>query len=291
MRLKAPSPRRPATPTLTVKKARAKGNPVTTASCVGRLAMLAVGLGIGAAVATTPGTASATTDIDISIDGVDIFNGGGSATAESAMGDMAIAIGPNSFAFAEGGFGDFASAFSTGTGAQALAGDDVPGVSGNDFDFASAVGTGSTGFAAAGNAVLPDTTGSSFDFASADGLDSVAVAGNNGSGDYASAVGDGVQSEAGFSTNAVVPANFDWASVWGNLFTPTSSATEADAGGGLFALGGSNDFAFILDPFGAIGSEAMAGLGNNFDLAGALGDDLSVASIVSDFISHIAPLF
>jgi hypothetical protein len=258
---------------------------------MGRLGMLAVGLGIGAAVAATPGTASATTDIDISIDGVDIFNGGGSATAESAMGDMAIAIGPNSFAFAEGGFGDFASAFSTGTGATALAGDDAPGASGNDFDFASALGTGSTGFAAAGNAVLPDTTGSSFDFATADGLDSIAVAGNNGSDDYASAVGDGVQSEAGFSTNAVLPANFDWASVWGNLFTPTSSATEADAGGGFFALGGSHDLAFILDPFGTVGSEAMSGLGNNFDLAGALGDDLSVASIVSDFMSHIAPLF
>jgi hypothetical protein len=35
----------------------------------------------------------------------------------------------------------------------------------------------------------------------------------------------------------------------------------------------------------------MSGVGNNFDLAGALGDDLSVASIVSDFMSHIAPLF
>jgi hypothetical protein len=264
---------------------------MSTTPRIGRLAMLAGGLGFAAALAATPGIASATTDIDISIDGVDIFNGGGSATAESAMGDMAIALGPNSFAFAEGGFGDFASAFSTGTGAEALAGDDAPGASGNDFDFASAVGTGRTGFAAAGNAILPDTTGSSFDFASADGLDSVAVAGNNGSGDYASAVGDNVQSEAGFSTNAVVPANFDWASVWGNLFTPTTSTIEADAGGGLFAVGGSNDLAFILDPFGTIGSEAMAGLGSNFDLAGVLADDLNALSTGIDGIFHIAPFF
>jgi hypothetical protein len=264
---------------------------MSTTPRIGRLAMLAGGLGFAAALAATPGIASATTDIDISIDGVDIFNGGGSATAESAMGDMAIAFGPNSFAFAEGGFGDFASAFSTGTGAEALAGDDAPGASGNDFDFASAVGTGRTGFAAAGNAILPDTTGSSFDFASADGLDSVAVAGNNGSGDYASAVGDNVQSEAGFSTNAVVPANFDWASVWGNLFTPTTSTIEADAGGGLFAVGGSNDLAFILDPFGTIGSEAMAGLGSNFGLAGVLADDLNALSTGIDGIFHIAPFF
>lgn len=265
-----------------------------TASHIGRLGMLAVGLGLGAAVAATPGIASATTDIDISIDGVDIFNGGGSATAESAMGDMAIAIGPNSNALAEGGFGDFASAFSTGIGAQAVAGDDAPGASGNDFDFASAVNTGDglgSGFAAAGNAILPDTIGSSFNFASADGLDSIAAAGNNGSGDYANAVGDNVQSYAGVSSNAAVPANFDWASVWGNLFTPTSSTTEAFAGGFPLTLGGSNDVAFVFDPFGTVGSEAMAGLGNNFDLAGVLADDLNALSSGADFVSHILPFF
>jgi hypothetical protein len=262
-----------------------------TASRIGRLGMLAGGLGVAAAVAATPGTASATTYIDISIDGVDIFNGGGSATAESATGDMAIALGPDSFALAEGGFGDFASAFSTGsTGVQAVAGDDdAPGASGNDFDFASAVGNNSA--AGAGNGILPDTIGSSFNFASVDGNASDAFAGANGSGDYASAVGDNVQSRAGDSLLASVPSNFDWASAWGNLFTPTTSTIEADAGGGLVAFGGSNDLAFVVDPFGTIGSEAMAGLGNNFDLAGALADDLNALSTGADGIFHILPFF
>ena len=108
---------------------------------IGRLSMLAVGLGIGAAVAATPGIASATSDFDISIDGIDVFNGGGSATAESGMGDVAIAFGPNSQAISEGGWGDFASAFSTGnSGAIAIAGSQAVDASGNDFDYASAVG-------------------------------------------------------------------------------------------------------------------------------------------------------
>jgi hypothetical protein len=102
---------------------------------IGRLGMLAVGLGIGAAVAATPGIASATSDFDISIDGVDIFNSGGSATAESGVGDVAIAIGPNSNAISEGGLGDFASAFSTGSsGAIAIAGSQDVDASDNNFD-------------------------------------------------------------------------------------------------------------------------------------------------------------
>jgi hypothetical protein len=270
---------------------------VITASRMGRLGMLAVGLGIVAALAATPGTASATTDIDISIDGIDVFNGGGSAHASSGMGDMAIAFGPNSNAFAQGGFGDFASAFSTGSGgASAEAGDDVSGAAGNNFDIASAFGNNSS--AEAGNplGIFPDTTGSSFDFASAfggggPGAGSVADAGLNGSGDYASAVGDKVTSVAGVSFNDALPANFDWASVWGNLFTPTSDFSNAFAGSSDTGLSGSNDFAFVLDPFGTIGSDATAGLGGNFDLAGVWGADLAAVSTGADLIFHIAPFF
>jgi hypothetical protein len=250
-----------------------------------RLGMLAVGLGIGVAVAATPGTASATTDIDISIDGIDVFNGGGTATAESGMGDMAIAFGPNSFAVAEGGFGDYASAFSTGSvGAGAVAGTELSTDTGNNFDFASAFGNDSE--ANAGG--FAGTTGHSFDFASAFGNVSVAD-GFGGSHDYASSVGDEVESLAGGSINGAPPADFDSASIWGNLFTPNT--IEAIAGGGGFGLGGSNDVAFVIDPFGTIGSEAMAGLGNNFDLAGALGDNLNAMATGADFLFHIAPLF
>jgi hypothetical protein len=156
--------------------------------------------------------------------------------------------------------------------------------SGNNFDFASAVGDLSVANAIAG------TTASSFDFASTDGFDSVADSGFNGGFAYASAVGDRVVALAS-GGEAAPPANFDWASVWGNLSAPTTNVTEACAGAGLYGLGGSNDVAFVIDPFGTVGSEAMAGLGNNFDLAGALGDNLTAASTLSDFLFHIAPFF
>jgi hypothetical protein len=42
--------------------------------------------------------------------------------------------------------------------------------------------------------------------------------------------------------------------------------------GGLSGLSCNNDLAFVIDPFGTVGSEAMAGFGNNFDLAGVFGD-------------------
>jgi hypothetical protein len=252
-----------------------------------RLGMLAIGLGIGTAVAATPGTASATTDIDISIGGVDVFNGGGTATAISGPGDMAIAIGPNSGATAEAGFGDFASAFSTGPiGSSVTAGDLAPGASGSNFDFASGFGNDSD--ADAGG--FGSSTSYSFDFASASGNVSVADA-FGGSNDTATAFGAHVESLAGITVNDAPPANFDWASVWGSTGTPTTETTFAFAGGGLYGLGGSNDLAFVLDPFGIVGSDAVAGLGNNFDLAGALGDNLGAMATGSDFLSQILPFF
>jgi hypothetical protein len=266
------------------------------ATRLGRIGMLAVGLSIGVAMTAAPGTASATTDIDISIDGIDIFNGGGSAAAVSGMGDMAIAIGPNADAIAEGGYGDFASAFSTGSaGAVATAGDELA-ASGNNFDFASAVGNVTA--AAAGNPIgaYPSTTGSSFDFASAFGdngagsAGTVADAGFNGSGDYASAVGQSAVADAGFSNDPAGPSNFDWASVWGNLFAPTSTVTVASAVGGPLE-GGSNDLAVILDPFGILGSTATAGQGYDFDVAGVLGDELHALATGAEFVLHILPFF
>jgi hypothetical protein len=252
-----------------------------------RLGMLAVGLGIGAAVAST-GTAAAD-DFQISIDGFDLFpTAGNTATAVSGPGDIAIAFGAGSDAVAEGGFGDFASADSAG--ATAIAGDNDAGATGNNFDVASATGNGS--FAEAGNPIggAPDTIGSSFDSASADGTDSIAAAGVNGSGDSASAVGQNVLSEAGFSLNPADPANFDSASVLGNLSTPTANTVEAIAGGGdVNALGGSGDSAFVVDPFGTLGSTADAGLGFNSDLAGVFGDNLHELATGANFLFDILP--
>jgi hypothetical protein len=42
---------------------------------------------------------------------------------------------------------------------------------------------------------------------------------------------------------------------------------------------------------GLVASTALAGLGNNFDLAGAEGDNLSAEVSGADFLAHILPFF
>jgi hypothetical protein len=282
---------------------------------LGRLGMLAVGLGIGVAVASTPGIASADTpadpfswlaglnpgdlsaaalpaaspfDLDISVDGFTVLDLGTGATATSGTGDIAIAFGADSSATAEGGFGDYALATAADT--EAVAGDAATGATGNNFDFASASGVDSE--AVAGNTELPDTTGSSFDYASANSgnatptLGAEALAGLDGSGDSASAVGQGAFAVSGVSDTAT-PANFDSASVLGNVNTPTDA--EAFAGSGSDFLGGSSDTAFVVDPLGTVGSLALAGDGFNSDLAGVFGDDLNAAATGANFLVDILP--
>jgi hypothetical protein len=299
---------------------------------LGQLGMLAVGVGIGSAMAATPGIASAdnsqvvpsidpsglfaaadpaqSLDFQISIDGMDLFpTVGNSATALSGTGDIAIAFGDGSVAVARGGFGDFATA--DGTDAFAEAGDDGAGATGNNFDFASASGTGA--FVQAGddpnNPFADADTGNSFDSATASGndatafagfegsFDSAAASGNlanafagyNGNDDSASAIGGNTDSEAGES-GTTVPADHDTAVVVGNLFTAQTGFTQGVAGGGdpndVIGDGGSNDTAFTIDPFGTVGSDAVSGLGNNFDLAGVFGDDyVANAFATSDLVS------
>lgn len=245
---------------------------------IGRLSVLTIGLGIGAAVATAPGIASADVfpppfdpnNFAISIDGITLFQVG-TAHATSGLGDFAIADGAGSDAGAFGGFFDFARA--DGVDSIAIAGQGDPGETGS-FDSASAVGTDSRAEAGMNG---------SFDSASSDGHGSFALAGFDGSGDSASAVGNDALAEAGVGT-AAVPANFDFASDWGTLTAMPNVAT-------VEALGGTGDLAFVVDPLGVIGSEAFAGLGNNFDVAGVWGDNLIVESILSDFLVHIAPFF
>jgi hypothetical protein len=225
---------------------------------IARLGSLAVGLGIGAAIAATPWVASADplppfdpNNFAISFDGMTFTQG--SAQANSGMGDFAFADGANSFASAEGGFGDVASA--TGAGSEALAGDGVHLGTGNNFDFASAYGN----FGAS-------------------------MAGFGGSFDSASEVGNNSSANAGFGQDTVPInfADFDTASVLGDL----SKAS---------AVAGSNDLAFVSDPGGAVGSIAIAGnefggLPGNFDLGGVMGDGLTQLSL-GDLVVHIAQFF
>ena len=304
---------------------------------LGQLGMLAVGVGIGSAMAATPGIASAddsqvvssidpsglfaaadpaqSLDFQISIDGIDLFpTAGNSATAVSGAGDMAIAFGAGSQAIAIGGYGDYATA--NGTNAFAEAGYGGLGHTGNNFDYASASGTGAD--AQAGddpNSEFADAaTGNSFDSATASGTDASAYsgfagsydsanasgilananAGDNGNSDFASAIGGNADAEAGESGTAV-PADHDTAIVLGNLLTAETGLTQAIAGGG-FSLsnvigdGGSYDTAFTNDPFGTLGSDAVAGLGNSFDLAGVFGDDYVANAFATGGLVDILPL-
>jgi hypothetical protein len=255
------------------------------ASRIRRIGGLAVGLGIGAAMATIPWIASADpfpppfdpNNYAVSMDGMTLFQVG-SAHASSAFGDFAIADGANSDASAIG-VDDVASAY--GAGSLAEAGGSVD--SNSNFDFASAEGVNSDAEAIVG----------SHDTATAIGNSTVAFAGSGGNYDTANAFGDDVEATAGIGATGN-PANFDFASAVGNLAIPTSSDIVASA------TGGSNDLAFVIDPLNAIeragvpldvGSSALAGDHGNFDIAGALGDDLHAISTMADSIFHVAPFF
>jgi hypothetical protein len=227
---------------------------MTRAIRIGRLAGLAVGLGIGAALAATPGTASAD-DFQISIDGFDLLPvAGNTATATSGAGDIAIAFGDGASANATGGVGDYA--FADGTGSNAGAGSG--GITTGNFDYAFADGAGSNAGAGAG----------SFDTAVASGADSAALAS-----------GDSV-TDAGVTT--VYPANDDLAYAWG----PNTVAI----GGGYFGVetDSNYDAAVVVDPFGTAGSTASAGNGD-YDFAAAFGDMLHAMAVAGNDMVDILP--
>ena len=292
-----------------------KGRPMVNILGIARLGTLAIGLGLGAAWAHTPvASADSSTDLfsgiagldpgdlsaaalpaaspfdlDISVDGHTVLDLGNSAIATSDTGDIAIAFGANSTATAEGGFGDYALATSDAT---AIAGDPFAGATGNNFDFANASGFSSEAVAGNGSLATPDTTGSSFDYASASSgsntIGAEALAGYNGSGDSASAVGQNAVAFAGISDTAATPANFDSASVLGNLTTLTTAPDYAVAGSEV-GLGGSNDTAFVVDPLGTVGSGALAGEGFNSDIAGVFGDTLYASATTANNVVEILP--
>ena len=219
---------------------------------IGRIGVLGVGLGIGAALAATPGIAAADptpdygaidasvlqdalpaapTNIAISIDGFNLLESG-TASATSGQGDFAIAFGADSNATATDGFGNYASA--SGTDANATATD-------GNFDVAMANSvfstTGGTATAENGN----------FDVAQEGGLNGDATAGNGsfdsayaltgasgsasaefGSGDSATDIGDGVANAGG---NTSFTGNADIADNFGVLnFSATAGSSDTAAG-------------------------------------------------------------
>jgi hypothetical protein len=237
------------------------------ANAIGRLGMLAVGLGIGAAVAATSGIAAADStvvdpaaidpsaliadpapaasglDVAISIDGSTLFQEG-TATAYSGTDDIAIAYGSDAIATAGAGTGDYA--FADGTDAQAYSGV-------GDEDSATAIGADSFAVAGTGNG----------DTALADGSGTGAIAGESNSGTvdvagddcYASAVGNDDFAYAGPDVGSV------------------PSTTEV-----------TGDIASVIGN----SSEAISGAGN-YDFAGALGEALTSSATGANFLFELMP--
>ncbi|MGA8332620.1 MAG: hypothetical protein WB777_25555 [Mycobacterium sp.] len=271
---------------------------------IARLGVLAVGLGIGAAWAHTPvasadsssdwlstvdslvsGLPAAPTpiDVDISFDGYTIYDGGGTAVANTGAAgnglyDLAIAYGANSSATAEGGIGDYALA--SGTNALASAGSLT--ATGDNFDTAIDIGNnadpssypGDPFGAYAGGASLiggTDTGTNSNDTAidigndspisSSDGGTSGAFAGDSGligdegpptsgSGDFASTTGN---LEGLNDGSAAVGGNYDYAS---------STGSETGDSEGAFAAFGNNNTAIADANYTTNGDGAAAQFGN-----------------------------
>ena len=211
------------------------GKAMRRVKAIGRFGGLAIGLAVGAALAASPGIASADPfDIDISFDGIDIFHTPGhTAQAFSGTNDFAIAIGTHSIAaagdanpgqfdtaFADGtnssafsGDGNFDSAFANGDNSVAGAGGDTPTLLGNG-DFASAFGANT--YASAGDFGLPSNNDVALAFDPFGSHQDQVFAGN---GDFlwASVVGDASVAHAGFDSN------FDLAEVFGNGLTSTTA--------------------------------------------------------------------
>src|SRR5271166_303952 len=221
---------------------------------IGRIGILGVGLGIGAALASTPGIAAADptpdpniygaidasvlqdalpaadSNIAISIDGFSLLHEG-TAAATSSSGDFAIAVGNDATATATDGFGNYASA--SGTDATATATD-------GNFDFASANSVFST---TGGTATAED---GNFDVAQEGGLNGVATAGNGsfdsafaltgasgsavaqfGSGDFATDIGDGSAIAGGTSG---LLGNVDFADNFGSLMEAMAGSSDTASG-------------------------------------------------------------
>ena len=247
-----------------------------------RLGILAVGLGVGAAVAHSPvasadpssdwlssidsllgGSAlpapSSGLDLAISFDGMSLVHDG-SATANTTSGEygLAIAEGANSYASATGGTGDYALA--DGTNGYALAGGESSDTGAN-YDTAIDIGNNTTD---------PSLVGTGYEgaFAGAGGLNAMVGDGNhdtaidfgNNSGEYNGSYAiDGNDNYASESGNTTGTLEQVFAGV-GNNNTAINDASYTTNDSGTFAGVGDNNYADVLGPEN---STALAGVGNS----------------------------
>jgi hypothetical protein len=256
-----------------------------------RLGLLAVGLGLGATVAATPGIAAADAldlnDMAISFDGYNLLEGG-TATALTTPGGYGLAIADGAGSYAYSGTADNAIAIGDNSTATALFG---------DFDTSIANGVGSYTYAD-GN----------FDTAIASGINSAAGAIY---GNYDTAIASGTNSwveTCGLSDSDL--SNGDFGFVYGEN-------TSALAGAFTSGVTSDNDVAVVVDPDpnAAIFTNADAGNGNfdfasvfgnsswasagvsfpaldstgSYDFASVIGDLLGVNASGGDFLSEFLP--
>jgi len=256
------------------------------ATRVGRLAGLAVGLGIGAALAASPGTASADpaspvdandlagassaaadaqsfdpSNLAISVDGFTLYQTGTATATSGGLGDIAIADGANSEAIANGG------AFSVGDFAYAQ-GNALADAAGGSFDTATAVGNGAGSYAF-GDFDTATVTGNDAEAKAVAGFFEVASVVQTGSSyDEAVAAGPGLGVFGAFNDAYVDGTG--------------STATAGDPDGTTF---GGFDIASVVGN----DSTATAGDPGNFDFASATGDILHAVASGGNFMSDILP--
>jgi hypothetical protein len=270
-----------------------------------RLSVLAVGLGIGAAWAQTPvasadsssdwlstidsllsgaSPASATPiDLYISFDGYTIYDGGGSATAETTPGEygLAIAYGDDSYASATGGTGDYALA--GGTNALALAGGESTDTGAN-YDSAIDIGNnadpatyggGIENGAFAGNA---DLVGSANAGTGIGSYDTAIDIGNNANG--ANGGLDGAFAGAGGLSGGMGSGD-------GNNDTAIEVSNNIGRGDYSQALGGNGNYA--SESGGANGdfNYALAGYGNDNTAIGTTANAAVEASDGNDNYAYL----
>jgi hypothetical protein len=243
--------------------------------------MLAVGLGVGAALVPSPGMAFADSSSDwlasidgllagsalpaassglnlsVSFDGYSLIQEG-SATAHTATGELGLAIaeGSGAYAYAVGGIGDVAEA--EGTNAFAIAGGE-PGDTGANYDTAIDIGnndlpsTGAPDGAYAGNGDLGGGSGTgSYDTAIDIGNNANGASGGGNEGAFAGAGGLGGVSGDGNNDTAIDIGNnsglYDGAdAVGGNSNYAGEFGTMAGYDEGSFSGFGGNDNIAISD--------------------------------------------
>jgi hypothetical protein len=216
-------------------------------------------------------------DLDISFDGYTIYDGGGTAVADTGTPgngdfDFAIASGADSSATAEGGL--FDAAYADGTNALANAGSLTTGATDFNFDYAEDIGNNTTvsgfpdgAYAGGGSLVTggvdSGTTGSSYDTAidigDNDGGSSGAFAGDS------ALIGEGATAGSGdiAYTNGALDGGEDGsAAVAGNNNYASSTGSETGNYEGAFAGDGSNNTAIADTNYTTNFDGVDAGAGN-----------------------------